>query len=172
MILISIMLLTLCISLTFYIFSQFSLISLIMILLILGGILIIFMYIVSLSPNNKISLNWKIFIILPFFLIFLKWDYQIENFRNEILNKIYFSGFINLILLIIIYLIITLIVVLKLTNSKIRPIKITYDISSFKFYKKFTNSFKYFIHMKFWIIIRNMFNNPNLIRIIFSNKFL
>lgn len=57
MILISIMLLTLCISLTFYIFSQFSLISLIMILLILGGILIIFMYIVSLSPNNKISLN-------------------------------------------------------------------------------------------------------------------
>nr|YP_009560381.1 NADH dehydrogenase subunit 6 [Haemaphysalis bancrofti]QAB05948.1 NADH dehydrogenase subunit 6 [Haemaphysalis bancrofti] len=125
MMLMSIMLLTLCMALTFYMFSQFSLISLIMILLILGGMLIIFMYMVSLSPNNKISLSWKMFMILPFFLIFLKWDYQMENFSNEILNKIYFSGFMNLILLMMIYLIITLIVVLKLTNSKMSPMKMT-----------------------------------------------
>lgn len=51
-----------------------------------------------------------------------------ENVKNEILNKIYFSGFINLVILIIIYLIITLFIVLKLTNSNITPIKITYDI--------------------------------------------
>lgn len=104
--------------------------------------------------------------------VFINWEFHFENIKNEILNKIYFFCFINLIILIITYLILTLFVVLKLTNSNIRPIKITYDISTFKFNKKFTYSFKYFIYMEFWIFVRNMLNNSNFIRFILSNKFL
>nr|YP_010329451.1 NADH dehydrogenase subunit 6 [Haemaphysalis cornigera]YP_011004261.1 NADH dehydrogenase subunit 6 [Haemaphysalis taiwana]UNO53908.1 NADH dehydrogenase subunit 6 [Haemaphysalis cornigera]UNO53921.1 NADH dehydrogenase subunit 6 [Haemaphysalis cornigera]WPS93623.1 NADH dehydrogenase subunit 6 [Haemaphysalis taiwana] len=125
MMLMSIMLLTLYMALIFYKVSQFSLISLIMILLILGGMLIIFMYMVSLSPNNKISLNWMTLVSLPFFMIFLNWETLMENVNNEIIEKIYFHGFMNLILLMMIYLIITLFVVLKLTNSNMSPMKMT-----------------------------------------------
>nr|YP_010329464.1 NADH dehydrogenase subunit 6 [Haemaphysalis mageshimaensis]UNO53999.1 NADH dehydrogenase subunit 6 [Haemaphysalis mageshimaensis] len=123
--LMSIMLLTLYMALMFYLFSQFSLISLIMILLILGGMLIIFMYMVSLSPNNKISLNWMMPITLMFFTYFIKWEYHMENVKNEILNKMYFIGFMNLVILMMIYLIVTLFVVLKLTNSNMSPMKMT-----------------------------------------------
>nr|QOI73939.1 NADH dehydrogenase subunit 6 [Haemaphysalis longicornis] len=125
MMLMSIMLLTLYMSLAFYLFSQFSLISLIMILLILGGMLIIFMYMVSLSPNNKISLNWMMLISLFFMLVFINWEFHFENIKNEILNKIYFFCFMNLIMLMMTYLILTLFVVLKLTNSNMSPMKMT-----------------------------------------------
>nr|YP_010693865.1 NADH dehydrogenase subunit 6 [Haemaphysalis bispinosa]WCD42305.1 NADH dehydrogenase subunit 6 [Haemaphysalis bispinosa] len=128
MMLMSIMLLTLYMALMFYFFCQFSLVSLIMTLLILGGMLIIFMYMVSLSPNNKISLNWMMFSSLPFFFIFMKWELNMENVKNEILNKMYFSGFMNLVMLMMIYLIITLFIVLKLTNSNMTPMKMTYGI--------------------------------------------
>nr|UKG20243.1 NADH dehydrogenase subunit 6 [Haemaphysalis longicornis] len=125
MMLMSIMLLTLYMSLAFYLFSQFSLISLIMILLILGGMLIIFMYMVSLSPNNKISLNWMMLISLFFMPVFINWEFHFENIKNEILNKIYFFCFMNLIMLMMTYLILTLFVVLKLTNSNMSPMKMT-----------------------------------------------
>nr|UKG19866.1 NADH dehydrogenase subunit 6 [Haemaphysalis longicornis] len=125
MMLMSIMLLTLYMSLAFYLFSQFSLISLIMILLILGGMLIIFMYMVSLSPNNKISLNWMMLISLFFMSVFINWELHFENIKNEILNKIYFFCFMNLIMLMMTYLILTLFVVLKLTNSNMSPMKMT-----------------------------------------------
>nr|YP_009532703.1 NADH dehydrogenase subunit 6 [Haemaphysalis hystricis]AYA73269.1 NADH dehydrogenase subunit 6 [Haemaphysalis hystricis]QPM99874.1 NADH dehydrogenase subunit 6 [Haemaphysalis hystricis]UXX50274.1 NADH dehydrogenase subunit 6 [Haemaphysalis hystricis] len=125
MMLMSIMLLTLFMSMAFYSFSQFSLISLIMILLILGGMLIIFMYMVSLSPNNKISFNWLMFLSAFFLMFIMKLEFHYENIKNEILDKIYFSNFMNLILLMMIYLILTLFVVLKLTNSNMSPMKMT-----------------------------------------------
>nr|YP_010324883.1 NADH dehydrogenase subunit 6 [Haemaphysalis sulcata]UNO53934.1 NADH dehydrogenase subunit 6 [Haemaphysalis sulcata] len=123
--LMSIMLLTLFMSMTFYFFTQFSLVSLVMILLILGGMLIIFMYMVSLTPNSKISLNWKMLLILPVFLFLFKWNLYFENMSNKLLNKIYFLSFVNLILLMMIYLILTLTVVMKLTNSNMIPMKMT-----------------------------------------------
>nr|YP_010329412.1 NADH dehydrogenase subunit 6 [Haemaphysalis campanulata]UNO53843.1 NADH dehydrogenase subunit 6 [Haemaphysalis campanulata] len=123
--LMSIMMLTLYMSLIFYFFSQFSLISLVMILLILGGMLVIFMYMVSLSPNNKISLNWKTIFCFPIFASFLKLELFFENLQNQLLNKIYFMNYMNMIMLMMMYLILTLIVVMKLTSSSNSPMKMT-----------------------------------------------
>lgn len=125
--LISVMLLTLYISIIFYLISQFSMISLIIVLLILGGILVIFIYMVRLTPNNKISFNFKILVSIFFILFLLNVEIQIKNLDTQIFNKIYFTNYINLIMLIIIYLILSLNVVIKLTNSNITPMKISYD---------------------------------------------
>lgn len=125
--LISVMLLTLYISIIFYLISQFSMISLIIVLLILGGILVIFIYMVRLTPNNKISFNFKILVSIFFILFLLNVEIQIKNLDIQIFNKIYFTNYINLIMLIIIYLILSLNVVIKLTNSNITPMKISYD---------------------------------------------
>lgn len=121
------MLLTLYISIIFYLISQFSMISLIIVLLILGGILVIFIYMVRLTPNNKISFNFKILVSIFFILFLLNVEIQIKNLDTQIFNKIYFTNYINLIMLIIIYLILSLNVVIKLTNSNITPMKISYD---------------------------------------------
>lgn len=126
-ILMSVIILTLYMAIIFYHISQFSIISLIIILLILGGILIIFIYIVRLTPNNKILFNYKIIFVTAMILIFINIEIQYKTLEHLILNKIYFHSFLNLIILIIIYLILSLTVVIKLTNSNIRPIKISYD---------------------------------------------
>lgn len=114
-ILISVIILTLFISLTFYQNSINSLFPLILILLIIGGILTIFMYIIRLCPNKKISFNIKL--IIPISIIFILKLYPIFiKFHNEDLITIYFYPFINILLLIIIYLFISLIIIIKMLN--------------------------------------------------------
>nr|UXX50235.1 NADH dehydrogenase subunit 6 [Haemaphysalis concinna] len=127
MMLMSIMLLTLYMSMIFYLISQFSMISLIMILLILGGMLVIFMYMVSLTPNNKISFNFKMLVSIFFILFLLNVEIQMKNLDMQIFNKIYFTNYMNLIMLMMMYLILSLNVVMKLTNSNMTPMKMSYD---------------------------------------------
>nr|YP_007475039.1 NADH dehydrogenase subunit 6 [Haemaphysalis formosensis]AFU55288.1 NADH dehydrogenase subunit 6 [Haemaphysalis formosensis]UXX50209.1 NADH dehydrogenase subunit 6 [Haemaphysalis formosensis] len=129
MMLMSVMLLTLYMSMIFYFISQFSLISLIMILLILGGMLIIFMYMVSLTPNNKISFNYKMIFIVILVMFLLNVEIQFKNFEMNIMSKIYFMNYMNMIMLMMMYLILSLTVVMKLTNSNMSPMKMSYDIS-------------------------------------------
>nr|UNO53973.1 NADH dehydrogenase subunit 6 [Haemaphysalis concinna] len=127
MMLMSVMLLTLYMSMIFYLISQFSMISLIMVLLILGGMLVIFMYMVSLTPNNKISFNFKMLVSIFFMLFLLNVEIQMKNLDMQIFNKIYFTNYMNLIMLMMMYLILSLNVVMKLTNSNMTPMKMSYD---------------------------------------------
>lgn len=97
-----------------------------MILLILGGILIIFIYIIRLCPNKKINLNLKIFLIFPFLFILPK-NNNFWKFEILIINKIYTAYYISIIIIIILFLILTLIIVsknLKWINAPIK--KFTY----------------------------------------------
>lgn len=123
LILTSLILLTLFLSLTFYFIYQFSIISIMIILIILGGILIIFIYIIRLCPNKKITFDKKLFFI--FLLILLVIPNKIFIIKLELINinKIYLANFVNMVILIIIFLIIILIIVSKNLNWINAPIK-------------------------------------------------
>nr|YP_011017339.1 NADH dehydrogenase subunit 6 [Amblyomma naponense]WQF69002.1 NADH dehydrogenase subunit 6 [Amblyomma naponense] len=120
--LISVILLTMLISFIFYELSLNSLIPMIMILLILGGMLILFMYMVSLCPNKKMNFNLKytFFVIMMYFISIPPF---FSNFMNKELTKIYSYSFMNMLLLMMVYLLITLTVVMKNLNWISSPMK-------------------------------------------------
>nr|YP_010231350.1 NADH dehydrogenase subunit 6 [Dermacentor auratus]QSV37419.1 NADH dehydrogenase subunit 6 [Dermacentor auratus] len=121
--LISLILFTLFLSIMFYFLFQCSLISLMMILIILGGMLIIFMYMISLCPNKKIQVNIK----TTLFMIMASLPISIPIFfmNLEILHitKIYSINFINMLILMMMYLIISLMIISKNLNWINCPIK-------------------------------------------------
>nr|YP_008999747.1 NADH dehydrogenase subunit 6 [Dermacentor nitens]AGH19704.1 NADH dehydrogenase subunit 6 [Dermacentor nitens] len=121
--LISLILLTLFLAMMFYLVFQMSLISLLMILMILGGMLIIFMYMVSLCPNQKIKLNNKL--ILTSILLTIPISIPLSKMNLEIfqINKIYNMFFTNMLILMMIFLIISLMVISKNLNWINSPIK-------------------------------------------------
>uniref|UniRef100_UPI0030FE8A47 NADH dehydrogenase subunit 6 n=1 Tax=Amblyomma papuanum TaxID=3065601 RepID=UPI0030FE8A47 len=121
--LISVMMLTLLISMNFYYCTHLSFISMIMILLILGGMLIIFMYMISLCPNKKINFNKKLAVILSLAFLMMSINPIMAKFSTMFMMKMYSMNFFNLITLMMIYLIITLIVVMKISNTKEGPLK-------------------------------------------------
>uniref|UniRef100_UPI0030FEF04E NADH dehydrogenase subunit 6 n=1 Tax=Amblyomma nitidum TaxID=1325864 RepID=UPI0030FEF04E len=120
--LLSVILLTLFISMVFYFNSCNAFFSLIMILLILGGMLIIFMYMVSLCPNKKMNFNIKTCLMI-LFITPLSFPLISLKFFNEELIKIFFFPQIMMMLLMMIYLIITLMVVMKMLNWISSPLK-------------------------------------------------
>nr|YP_010535426.1 NADH dehydrogenase subunit 6 [Amblyomma tholloni]QLD97061.1 NADH dehydrogenase subunit 6 [Amblyomma tholloni]QLD97074.1 NADH dehydrogenase subunit 6 [Amblyomma tholloni]UYB78013.1 NADH dehydrogenase subunit 6 [Amblyomma tholloni] len=120
--LLSVILLTLAVSMIFYQNSCNSLLPLILILLILGGMLIIFMYMVSLCPNKKINFNIKnLFMIL--LIIIFNYSFISTKIFNQDFMKIYFNPFFNMMLLTMIYLLISLLVVMKMLNWISCPMK-------------------------------------------------
>nr|UNO54311.1 NADH dehydrogenase subunit 6 [Amblyomma sp.] len=122
MMLISVIILTLFISLTFYQNSMNSLFPLILILLIMGGMLTIFMYMISLCPNKKMSFNIKL--MIPISIMFmLKLYPMFMKFHNEDLITIYFYPFINMLLLMMTYLFISLMIMMKMLNWISSPMK-------------------------------------------------
>nr|YP_010535400.1 NADH dehydrogenase subunit 6 [Amblyomma mixtum]UYB77961.1 NADH dehydrogenase subunit 6 [Amblyomma mixtum] len=115
MMLIAVILLTLFISMLFYMITENSLFPLITILMILGGMMIIFMYIISLCPNKKMNFNFKISVIM-FIFLFLNLNSMFVKIINQNLMKIYFFSFINMVILLMLYLLVTLSVILKNLN--------------------------------------------------------
>nr|YP_010329438.1 NADH dehydrogenase subunit 6 [Haemaphysalis kitaokai]UNO53882.1 NADH dehydrogenase subunit 6 [Haemaphysalis kitaokai] len=122
MMLMSIMLLTFFLSLMFYFSFQLAIISLIMILLILGGMLIVFMYMISLCPNKKINFN-KNSIIMSFLILMTSNFCILMKFEISNFIKMYSNNSMNLLLLMMMYLIVSLMVVMKISNSKQSPVK-------------------------------------------------
>nr|YP_010329477.1 NADH dehydrogenase subunit 6 [Haemaphysalis colasbelcouri]UNO54012.1 NADH dehydrogenase subunit 6 [Haemaphysalis colasbelcouri] len=122
MMLMSIMLLTLFLSMTFYYCSQLAIVSMIMILLILGGMLVIFMYMISLCPNKKINFN-KNSIIMGLIILMTSKNFFLMKFEISNFIKMYSNNSMNLLLLMMMYLIISLTVVMKISNSNQMPVK-------------------------------------------------
>uniref|UniRef100_UPI0030FE344E NADH dehydrogenase subunit 6 n=1 Tax=Amblyomma postoculatum TaxID=3107720 RepID=UPI0030FE344E len=120
--LVSVILLTLFMSLFFYLNSCNSLFSLILVLLILGGMLMIFLYMVSLCPNMKMNFKKKLALFIPF-PILMEINCINSNFFLKDLMKIFFFMFANLIILMMIYLLATLLVVMKNLNWINTPMK-------------------------------------------------
>nr|YP_010534075.1 NADH dehydrogenase subunit 6 [Amblyomma latum]UXX50170.1 NADH dehydrogenase subunit 6 [Amblyomma latum] len=120
--LLSVISLTLMISLFFYQNTCNSFIPLIIILLIMGGMLIIFMYMISLCPNKKFKVNSKNFIWLLF--IFLMNSKMIHlKILNEDMMKIYCYPYMNMLLIMMIYLFINLMIMMKMLNWISSPMK-------------------------------------------------
>nr|AIZ58450.1 NADH dehydrogenase subunit 6 [Argas persicus]UNO54388.1 NADH dehydrogenase subunit 6 [Argas persicus] len=98
--------------------------SMILILLILGGMLVLFIYITSIVPNKKfIYKKWlAIFFILPLFFPTKIFTLAFHNSKISMFNVDKNS---LLLIFITIYLLITLIAVMKLINSSIAPLRLT-----------------------------------------------
>nr|QJF46883.1 NADH dehydrogenase subunit 6 [Marasmia exigua] len=128
--------------------------SYILFLTFLGGLLVLFIYITSIASNEmfKISFNMKIFMFILFFIILfistfnmynLLWmnfninNLEMNNFFNMFLffnneNKINLSKLYNnqtflMMMMMIIYLFITLIAVVKITNIFYGPLRSSFN---------------------------------------------
>nr|UYL27182.1 NADH dehydrogenase subunit 6 [Rhipicephalus sanguineus] len=109
----SLILLTLFLSLIFYFIYQFSIMSMMMILIILGGMLIIFMYMISLCPNKKMSFYKKLSVTFTMMLILIPYDSFMTKLEMININKIYSVNFVNMIILMMIFLIVMLTIISK-----------------------------------------------------------
>nr|YP_010535790.1 NADH dehydrogenase subunit 6 [Rhipicephalus simus]QLD97334.1 NADH dehydrogenase subunit 6 [Rhipicephalus simus]UYB78845.1 NADH dehydrogenase subunit 6 [Rhipicephalus simus] len=123
MMLLSLILLTLFLALTFYFIYQFSIISMMMILIILGGMLIIFMYMISLCPNKKMSFHMKLSVIFTSMLILIPFNTFMVKLELININKIYSMNFINMIILMMTFLIVMLMIISKNLSWINAPIK-------------------------------------------------
>nr|YP_011003033.1 NADH dehydrogenase subunit 6 [Rhipicephalus bursa]WPR15198.1 NADH dehydrogenase subunit 6 [Rhipicephalus bursa] len=121
--LLSLILLTLFLALTFYFIYQFSIVSMMMILIILGGMLIIFMYMVSLCPNKKMKFNTKLTVMFTFMLTMISNKMFMMKLDLAYINKIYLMNFVNMIIIMMIFLLLMLMIVAKNLNWVNAPIK-------------------------------------------------
>nr|YP_009704174.1 NADH dehydrogenase subunit 6 [Prismognathus prossi]QEN73232.1 NADH dehydrogenase subunit 6 [Prismognathus prossi] len=131
---------TILIALTVSTFTLTFWFSYIMFLIMVGGMLVLFMYMTSVASNEKFQFSWKTWLILALTIGILTkikisntWNYHLININSENINnlKIFImslSKFINLPLIsismsLIIYLLITLIAAIKIIDIKHGPIR-------------------------------------------------
>nr|AST10267.1 NADH dehydrogenase subunit 6 [Parankylopteryx sp. YJ-2017] len=117
--------------------------SYILFLIMMGGMLILFLYVTSLASNELFKFNWLYLIMmLMFLMILMSMVYYMDNFfwfisNIETMNlnfytnlenennliKLYNNPTMNMTLLMINYLFLTLIIVVKLTNINHGPLR-------------------------------------------------
>nr|QNG56207.1 NADH dehydrogenase subunit 6 [Pediacus taiwanensis] len=115
--------------------------SYIIFLVMIGGMLILFMYITSIASNEKFLFSTKLLMISSLMLLFLfpmKKDFMKSNYlmfnemfnnmkmnfnMNIFMNKFMFYPHMMLYLMVIIYLFITLIATVKIINIKYGPLR-------------------------------------------------
>nr|YP_010535438.1 NADH dehydrogenase subunit 6 [Ixodes pacificus]UYB78090.1 NADH dehydrogenase subunit 6 [Ixodes pacificus]UYB78103.1 NADH dehydrogenase subunit 6 [Ixodes pacificus]WKW95287.1 NADH dehydrogenase subunit 6 [Ixodes pacificus] len=119
--LMSIIFITLMMSIMIYKSIKMMWIPLILILLILGGMLILFLYIISLIPNKKLSVNKKISMFMIFMLLSFPSFKKLE-ISFLFMNSNFFPSSMNMMMFMMIYLIMTLIVVMKIMTTSYAPL--------------------------------------------------
>nr|YP_010625996.1 NADH dehydrogenase subunit 6 [Negha inflata]WBK02742.1 NADH dehydrogenase subunit 6 [Negha inflata] len=110
--------------------------SYILFIIMIGGMMILFIYMTSLASNEKFNFSSSFFFmnlgILFFLILFIMLTYSFSfnlfNMNNEMsiifnLNKLYNLNSKNITLISIIYLLITLIIVIKITNKNLGPLR-------------------------------------------------
>nr|APX39310.1 NADH dehydrogenase subunit 6 [Chaetocnema hortensis] len=108
--------------------------SYILFLIMIGGLLILFIYMTSIASNEKFKFNPKTLIILPIFLIMNinpYYKFFMENFfmyNENMLMQMSFMKYINfpsfmLTMIMMIYLFISLILVVKITKFNYGPLR-------------------------------------------------
>nr|YP_010535581.1 NADH dehydrogenase subunit 6 [Otobius lagophilus]UYB78389.1 NADH dehydrogenase subunit 6 [Otobius lagophilus]UYB78402.1 NADH dehydrogenase subunit 6 [Otobius lagophilus]UYL27142.1 NADH dehydrogenase subunit 6 [Otobius lagophilus] len=98
---------------------------LILILLILGGMLVLFIYVSSLTPNQKfLSKKWMpLLLLLPMTLHMKNMPHL--SFLEKNIHQFNMDKSILLIIFITIYLLITLLAIMKLINSSLSPLRLS-----------------------------------------------
>nr|YP_009642769.1 NADH dehydrogenase subunit 6 [Aiolocaria hexaspilota]QCO91582.1 NADH dehydrogenase subunit 6 [Aiolocaria hexaspilota] len=113
--------------------------SYILMLIMIGGLLVLFIYMTSVASNEKFKFNM---ILLLFFLFMISWflmkiiflnKYQLNfDMNNELLKNMYFNlnmnKFIsfpnsNIFILIMFYLLVTMIAIVKITKVNFGPLR-------------------------------------------------
>nr|QNG56220.1 NADH dehydrogenase subunit 6 [Pediacus sp. MJ-2020] len=115
--------------------------SYIIFLVMIGGMLILFMYMTSIASNEKFYFSMKLFMLntmMMWIMMFINKDYLKTNYLllNEMflnkkinfnmslfMNKFLFYPYMMLYLMVIIYLFITLIATVKIINIKYGPLR-------------------------------------------------
>nr|QNP10042.1 NADH dehydrogenase subunit 6 [Ochthebius delgadoi] len=113
--------------------------SYILFLIMIGGMLVLFIYMTSIASNEKFKFNMKLMMLMMFFIILLllmilmmnKNFMMMNNFSNYIYsnqNYLMMSKFYNwpsniIMFMMIIYLFITLIAIVKITDFKSGPLR-------------------------------------------------
>nr|YP_010561837.1 NADH dehydrogenase subunit 6 [Decolopoda australis]UYX57784.1 NADH dehydrogenase subunit 6 [Decolopoda australis] len=102
--------------------------SYILIIIFLGGMLVLFIYIASISSNEKFNkLNKMMLIPLMIFptLIFIEIPslFSINKNFMESISSMYMTSMMHFTLFIMVYLIITLLISVKIANNKFGPIR-------------------------------------------------
>nr|YP_010324856.1 NADH dehydrogenase subunit 6 [Ixodes ovatus]UNO53699.1 NADH dehydrogenase subunit 6 [Ixodes ovatus] len=121
--LLSIIMSTIIISFLISKYIKMTWVSLILILLVLGGMLILFLYVISLIPNKKMNMNKKLFILFLVFFVPFKtnWFFNISFYP---INSIFFLTSMNFMLFMMVYLLISLMIVMKIMKSSNSPLKL------------------------------------------------
>nr|AIZ58437.1 NADH dehydrogenase subunit 6 [Argas africolumbae] len=122
--LIMLILMTLNIITIVYLSTKTTWIPMILILLILGGMLVLFIYITSVTPNKKFSFKKQsILMVMPFLMFSTNMVYLNFSQTSILLFNMDKNSF--LLIFITIYLLITLIAIMKLINSSTAPIRLS-----------------------------------------------
>nr|UAM92174.1 NADH dehydrogenase subunit 6 [Deleaster bactrianus] len=117
--------------------SNNSWFSYILFIIMVGGLLILFIYMTSLASNEKFKFSFKIMILNITNIMFMFLTYFIDQMNFNLMNKFNFNNYminINMnkffifpsyfiMIMIIIYLFITLIAVVKISNFKSGPLR-------------------------------------------------
>nr|ATF28627.1 NADH dehydrogenase subunit 6 [Peuceptyelus minutus] len=121
--------------------------SYILFITFIGGMLVLFIYVASIASNEKFQFSIKLFLIIMFLiimmLIFSKLDFQmfnVNNIINENMNyemniklvnkdimsilKMFNYPFMLMLMLTTMYLLITMISIVKITNIKEGPLRV------------------------------------------------
>nr|YP_010626061.1 NADH dehydrogenase subunit 6 [Inocellia biprocessus]WBK02859.1 NADH dehydrogenase subunit 6 [Inocellia biprocessus] len=110
--------------------------SYILFIIMIGGMMILFIYMTSLASNEKYQFSSSFFFMNIFLLLFMillimiidPFYLNLINLNNEMsmifnLNKLYNLNSKNITLISIIYLLFTLITVIKITNKNLGPLR-------------------------------------------------
>nr|YP_003204795.1 NADH dehydrogenase subunit 6 [Charybdis japonica]ACJ49893.1 NADH dehydrogenase subunit 6 [Charybdis japonica]UEK25882.1 NADH dehydrogenase subunit 6 [Charybdis japonica] len=135
---------TILISLTTGLSTYSYWVSYILFMIFLGGMLVLFIYVTSLASNESFHFSYSILTVSMVFLILavpltLFWDPLLNSFMTQlplsslnmessnvfIISWIYSINLMNFTLFIILYLLLTLIVVVKITNLFKGPLRLS-----------------------------------------------
>nr|YP_009000474.1 NADH dehydrogenase subunit 6 [Ornithodoros brasiliensis]AHF21688.1 NADH dehydrogenase subunit 6 [Ornithodoros brasiliensis]QZP40891.1 NADH dehydrogenase subunit 6 [Ornithodoros brasiliensis] len=115
---------TLYINIIMYTVMKHSWFPLIITLLMLGGLLVIFLYITSLTPNKKFSFNKKILLIIPVMIFFTKFNNLFFHSNYSVqTNNIFSKTSTTMLIFLLMYLMITLISIMMIIKSSMAPLK-------------------------------------------------
>nr|AXS65678.1 NADH dehydrogenase subunit 6 [Cucujoidea sp. 40 KM-2017] len=123
---------TILVSLSIGVFSLNFWFSYILLLIMIGGILIIFMYMTSIASNEKFKFNPFYLLVMPIMMIGmetkLNFNTNLIKFNENLNINITLSKFFNfpsnlIIIMIIIYLLITMIAVIKICKINKGPLR-------------------------------------------------
>nr|YP_010535646.1 NADH dehydrogenase subunit 6 [Alectorobius peruvianus]UYB78532.1 NADH dehydrogenase subunit 6 [Alectorobius peruvianus] len=105
-----------------YMYMKYTWFIYIITLLILGGLLVIFLYITSLTPNKKFNFNKKVFLLTPL-ILFLNTPQIMTMDQHYQIMTLFYPKSLTMVILTLIYLLLTLISIMSVVKSSMAPLK-------------------------------------------------